>query len=50
MQGWVVGTEGFSQTETIAIVLAFVLNVTWMIWLIVVAWAMPDSESLSPGG
>lgn len=43
-QGWVVGSEGFSSTETIAIVLAFVLNVAWMIWLVVAAWRMPDSE------
>ena len=41
-QGWVVGSEGFSGTETIAIVLAFVLDVAWMIWLVVVAWRMQD--------
>ena len=45
VQGWVVGAEGFSRTETIAIVLAFVLDLAWMIWLAVVAWRMPDSES-----
>ena len=44
VQGWVVGSEGFSQTETIAIVLAFVLDLAWMIWLVVVAWRMQDSE------
>ena len=44
VQGWVAGSEGFSQTETIAIVLAEVLNVAWMIWLVVVAWRMQDSE------
>ncbi|PZG20132.1 hypothetical protein C1I95_10290 [Micromonospora craterilacus] len=49
MQGWVVGSVGFSQTETIAIVLAFALDVVWMIWLVVVAWRMPDSEAPSPG-
>ena len=44
VQGWVAGSEGFSQTQTIAIVLAWVLNVAWMIWLVVVAWRMQDSE------
>jgi hypothetical protein len=42
VQGWVVGSEGFSRTETIAIVLAFVLDLAWMIWLVVVAWRMRD--------
>ena len=44
VQGWVVGSEGFSQTESIVIVLAWVLSVAWMIWLVVVAWRMQDSE------
>lgn len=42
VQGWVVGSEGFSQTESIAIVLAWVLGVVWMIWLAVVAWRRQD--------
>jgi hypothetical protein len=46
-QSWVVGSEGFSQTMSIAIVLAWVLDVAWMIWLVVVAWRMQDSESPS---
>ena len=45
VQGWVAGTEGFSQTQSIAIVLAWVLSLAWMIWLGVVAWRMPDAES-----
>jgi Domain of unknown function (DUF4386) len=48
VQGWVVGTEGFSRTESIAIVLAFVLDLVWMIWLVVVAWRMQDPPGLSP--
>ncbi len=44
VQGWVVGSEGFSQTMSTAIVLAEVLDVLWMIWLVVVAWRMQDSE------
>src|SRR3954466_11960471 len=49
VQGWVVGSEGFSRTQTIPIVLASVLNLVWMIWLAVVAWRMQDSEAPSPG-
>jgi hypothetical protein len=30
-------------------VAAEVLNLAWMIWLIVVAWRMQDSEAVSPG-
>lgn len=40
-----VGSEGFSRTETIAIVVAFVLDMVWMIWLVVVAWRMQESEA-----
>jgi hypothetical protein len=44
VQGWVVGSEGFSQSQSITIVLAWVLSLAWMIWLVVVAWRMDDSE------
>ena len=43
-QGWIVGSEGFSQAMSNAIVLAEVLDVVWMIWLLVVAWRMRGSE------
>lgn len=43
-QGWVGETEGFSRTHTLAIVCAYVLDLAWMIWLLVVAQRMPDSE------
>ncbi len=42
VQGWVVGSEGFSQTESIAIVVTWVLSLAWMIWLVVVAWRMQE--------
>jgi hypothetical protein len=45
VQGWVVGSEGFSQTVSITIVLAWVLSLAWMIWLVVVAWRMQNAES-----
>jgi hypothetical protein len=43
-QNWVVGSEGFSPMMSNAIVLAEVLAVVWMIWLVVAAWRMQDSE------
>lgn len=46
-QGWLAGSEGFSPTHTIAIVLAEVLNLSWMIWLVVVAWWMQDPRTSS---
>jgi hypothetical protein len=47
-QGWVVGSEGFSQTMNIAIVLAWVLDVVWMVWLVFVAWRRQDVGAPSP--
>jgi hypothetical protein len=44
VQGWLVGVEGFSPTVSIAIVVAWVLSVAWMIWLAVVAWRMQDAD------
>jgi hypothetical protein len=48
VQGWVVGSDGFSQTESIAIIATWALSLAWMIWLVVVAWRMPVEET-SPG-
>ena len=45
VQGWVVGAEGFSGTDTILILLAWALSLAWMIWLVVVARRMQDSEA-----
>lgn len=42
VQGWVIGAEGFSPRHTIAILVAWVLNLAWMIWLVVAAWRMQD--------
>jgi hypothetical protein len=32
-QGWVAGTDGFTHAHDVLIVLAWVLNLAWMIWL-----------------
>jgi Domain of unknown function (DUF4386) len=44
MQAWVAGSEGFSPAQSVAIVLAWILSLAWMIWLAVVACRMPDRE------
>ncbi len=46
-QGWVLGYEGFSQTQSLAIVLGWVLSALWMLWLVLVAWRLPGSEAPS---
>jgi len=40
IQGFVLGSEGFSATNTIPQLLAYVLMFAWSIWLLVVAWRM----------
>jgi hypothetical protein len=47
VQGWVVGSDGFSDTESLAIVAAFVLDMAWMAWLVVAAWRRPASDAPS---
>lgn len=37
VQAWVLGTEGFSETNTVAILAGYVLILTWIVWLAVVA-------------
>jgi hypothetical protein len=44
VQGWVVGSDGFSGPHSTLIVVTWVLSVAWMIWLVVVAWRMQESE------
>lgn len=50
VQGGVVGSEGFSGTHDTLIVLAWVLSVAWMIWLVVVARRVQDSDARRPAG
>ena len=44
VQGWVVDSEGISRTHTTLILVAWALTLAWMIWLVVVAWRMRDSD------
>ena len=48
VQGWVLGSEGFSATNTSAIVAGYVLILAWIIWLVVVAWWTKESFRASP--
>jgi hypothetical protein len=44
VQGWVLGSEGFSGTDEFAILGGYVLIVAWIIWLVVVAWRTKESS------
>jgi hypothetical protein len=41
VQGWVAGVEGFSATQSIAIVAAWIVSLVWMIWLAVIVRRLP---------
>jgi hydrogenase/urease accessory protein HupE len=43
VQGWVLGSEGFSATNTFAIYAGYVFMLVWIIWLFVVAWRTKES-------
>ena len=42
-QGWVLGFEGFPETNTFAILAGYVLMLAWIIWLVVVSWRTKES-------
>ena len=42
-QGLVVGAEGFSANGTIPGLSAFVFDLAWMIWLVILAWQRPQT-------
>jgi hypothetical protein len=42
VQGWVLGVEGFSTTNTFAILAGYVLMLAWIAWLLVVAWRVKE--------
>jgi hypothetical protein len=49
VQGWVAGAYGFPRMHDYAIVLAWVLNLAWMIWLVIIARRTQDLEPASAG-
>ena len=44
-QGWVLGSEGFSATNTFATLAGYVLILAWIVWLLVVAWRMKETPT-----
>jgi len=42
VQGWVVGTEGFTATLVVPQLLVLPLMLAWSIWLLIVAWRMKE--------
>ncbi len=49
VQGWVLGSEGFSAVNTSAILVAYVLMLAWIVWLLVVALRMKESFEAPTG-
>ena len=47
-QGWILGTEGFSETNGIPTLLGILSILGWSLWLLVHAWRMKEITS-SPG-
>lgn len=43
VQGWVLGSEGFSAINELAIDVGYVLTLAWIVWLVVVAWRTKES-------
>jgi hypothetical protein len=47
--GWLTGTEGFTSARAVPGYVAFLAGVSWMIWLLIVAWRMKESAEIAPG-
>ena len=41
-QGWVIGSEGFSATNSVPTLAGIVATLVWSIWLLISAWRMPQ--------
>jgi len=48
VQGWVLGSEGFSAANTVPTLLGYILVLAWSIWLLIVAWRMKESVQATP--
>ena len=49
VQGWVIGSEGFSANNTIPTLLAYVLIFAWIIWLLIIVWRMQEPVRVPTG-
>lgn len=47
VQGWVLGSEGFAETNTFAILAGYVLMLAWIIWLATAAWRTKEEFGAS---
>jgi hypothetical protein len=46
--GWLLGTEGFSATETVPDLIWQISLLVWIIWLLIVAWRRKASVQAAP--
>jgi len=44
MQGWIIGSKGFSATNTVPTLLGILLILAWSSWLFMSAWRMQASK------
>jgi Domain of unknown function (DUF4386) len=49
VQGWVLGSEGFSATNTVPQLLAYALILVWSLWLLIIAWWRKESVEVAAG-
>jgi hypothetical protein len=49
VQGWVLGSEGFSANNTVPTLLGIVSVLAWSIWLLISAWRMKETVEASIG-
>jgi hypothetical protein len=47
-QGWVIGSEGFSATNTVPTLLAILTVFAWSLWLLIIAWGTKESLVAAP--
>jgi hypothetical protein len=48
-QGFVLGSQGFSENNTLPTLLAYLLLLVWSIWLLVIAWRMKEPVAAANG-
>jgi hypothetical protein len=43
VQGWILGSEGFSANNSIPTLGGYVLVLGWTVWILIFAWRMKES-------
>jgi hypothetical protein len=49
VQGWIIGTEGFSAVNSVPTLAGIALTVAWTVWLLIGAWRMKDGAAPKKG-